>query len=79
MLSPAAHDRCSVYSSRGKEEDNCLFLVVTFLQFDLSSQPLQIRATDASRLLETEGFIFIFFIICAPLGGSLPNTGLCPL
>lgn len=71
--------KSGVYSSRGKEEDNCLFLVVTFLQFDLGSQPQQIRATDASRLLETEGFIFIFFIICAPLGGSLPNTGLCPL
>lgn len=62
MLSPAAHDGCSVYSSRGKEEDNCLFLVVTFLQFDLGSQPQQIRATDASRLLETEGFFFLLLL-----------------
>lgn len=36
MLSPVAHERCTVYSSSGKDENNCLFLVVTFFFNNLS-------------------------------------------
>lgn len=73
MLSPAAHDRCSAYSSGGKEEDNCLIFSISVLSHSKSERLMHL---DCWR----RRFFFNFFcIICAPLGGSLPNTGLCPL
>lgn len=54
MLSPAAHERCT-YSSRGKDEDNRLFVVCHIFTVQSQPQSQQIRATEAFHLSETEG------------------------
>lgn len=54
MLSPVAHERCTVYSSSGKDENNCLFLVVTFF-FTISASVTTNQSDSSVRFVADTG------------------------